>query len=493
MRTANTILVFLCLGLSVSGNTDPEVELTSGKIRGLSETIGHHPVDIFLGIPFAKPPVSELRFKRPEPVEPWDTTLDVQKVPKSCWQVVDTAFDQFPGVDMWNPNTEMSEDCLYLNVWAPETDTPLPVMIWIYGGGLYSGTSTLDLYDGRLLARFGHVVVVSMQYRVGPLGFLYAGTSNAPGNVGLLDQTLALQWVQDNIAAFGGNPDKVTIFGESGGGMSVFSHLLSPISQPLFSNAIIQSMAVLHNTPVQAQNATVQLGDLLNCDSDDLDSIVDCLREASAEEVTNKQWEVKVKSSGWPDLPFVTTVDDYFLLDDPMELLERGEVKKCSTIIGSNTNEGYYFMVYAHPNLFPLGTDRPITKAEFVNVIQDFTSNPLISKLIEFEYGTSYKFTTAQSIDYAARLDEIRGDSAFVCPAQRVARLITATGQQVYNYEYGHLSSKNPWPEQLGVMHGYEIDVVFGHPLNVSLGYTTKEEKFSQTIVRYWTNFAYTG
>ena len=133
---------------------------------------------------------------------------------------------------MWNPNTPMSEDCLYINVAAPR---PRPensaVLVWIYGGGFYSGSATLDVYDPKILSAEENIIVVSFQYRVASLGFLFAGTEDAPGNAGLFDQLMALQWVKDNIAQFGGNPENITLFGQGSGAASVGLHLLSPLSR----------------------------------------------------------------------------------------------------------------------------------------------------------------------------------------------------------------------------------------------------------------------
>ncbi|XP_018536670.2 cholinesterase [Lates calcarifer] len=148
---------------------------------------------------------------------------------------------------MWDPNTLVSEDCLYLNVWTPtvdKTNPPLPVMVWIYGGGFTGGTASLDLYDGRFLTQTENVIVVSMNYRIGAFGFLsLPDNKNVPGNAGLKDQQLALKWVSKNIAAFGGDPSQVTIFGESAGSGSVGFQVLSPGSQEYFQRAIMESGA----------------------------------------------------------------------------------------------------------------------------------------------------------------------------------------------------------------------------------------------------------
>lgn len=200
---------------------DPLIVSTDkGKVRGLKLNVNSagNVVDAWFGIPYAQPPTGSLRFKRPQEIGKWDGIYDATVLPHSCYQIIDKVFGNFIGSEMWNPNTALSENCLYLNVVAPH---PRPrnatVMVWIYGGGFQQGTSTLDVYDHRYLVSEENVIVVSMQYRVSSLGFLYSGTDDAPGNVGLLDQHKALQWIQKNIHEFGGDPRKVCLFGESAG------------------------------------------------------------------------------------------------------------------------------------------------------------------------------------------------------------------------------------------------------------------------------------
>lgn len=195
-----------------------------------------------MSIPYAQPPLGALRYRHPRPAEKWSGILNATHQPNSCVQIVDTTFGDFVGADMWNPNTPMSEDCLYVNVFVPHPrPKKSPVMIWIYGGGFFQGTATLDVYDYKTLATEENIILVSLQYRVANLGFLYLGTPDAPGNVGLFDQNLALRWVHDNIHHFGGDPSRVTLFGESAGAVSVSLHLLSPMSRDLFQRAILQS------------------------------------------------------------------------------------------------------------------------------------------------------------------------------------------------------------------------------------------------------------
>src|SRR6218665_883200 len=255
------LLVLLCLlseirivYQSYSDDDDgPVVTTSKGKVRGLRYDLPHLGIagEAYLGIPFAMPPVGPRKFRYPEPIEPWaqkNIVLNATTLPNSCYQAPDLFFgDSFWGSNMWNPNTPVSEDCLYLNVWVPTAPPdsprrgPLAGMVWIFGGGFYSGTTTLTLYDGRILASLNDVIVVSIGYRVGALGFLCLDDPLAPCNMGLFDQVMGLDWVQKNINRFGGDPNNVTLFGESAGAASVSLHLLSPLSRDKFHRAILQS------------------------------------------------------------------------------------------------------------------------------------------------------------------------------------------------------------------------------------------------------------
>ncbi|TNN01652.1 hypothetical protein fugu_011034 [Takifugu bimaculatus] len=209
-------LLLLPYVLSLSFATEDEliVTTTSGQVQGKLLPTLDGEVRAFLGIPYAKPPVENLRFRPPQPADRWQGVKDATNYGNSCLQLKDTTFPEFTGAETWNPNTPVSEDCLYLNIWTPQMkkdghQSPLPVMIWIYGGGFTTGTSSLDLYDGRYLTKSEDVIVVSMNYRLSVFGFLsLPNNTNVRGNAALMDQRLAIQWVVDNIAAFGGDPSQ---------------------------------------------------------------------------------------------------------------------------------------------------------------------------------------------------------------------------------------------------------------------------------------------
>lgn len=331
------LLLLFLLGGRAEHLEDPELLVTvrGGQLRGIRLTAPGGPVSAFLGIPFAEPPVGPRRFLPPEPKQPWSGVLDATTFQSVCYQYVDTLYPGFEGSEMWNPNRELSEDCLYLNVWTPypRPTSPTPVLVWIYGGGFYSGASSLDVYDGRFLAQAEGTVLVSMNYRVGAFGFLaLPGSREAPGNVGLLDQRLALQWVQENVAAFGGDPMSVTLFGESAGAASVGMHLLSPPSRGLFHRAVLQSGAP--NGPWatvgmgEARRRATLLARLVGCPpggagSNDTE-LVACLRTRPAQDLVDHEWHVLPQESVFR-FSFVPVVDGDFLSDTPEALINTGD------------------------------------------------------------------------------------------------------------------------------------------------------------------------
>lgn len=361
----------------------PLVATRKGLVRGVTQKVPTGKfVDAFLGIPYAQAPTGKYRFRHPQPTKPWTDELDASQMPNSCYQVNDTFFGpNFLGTSIWNANTPLHEDCLYLNVWTPfgtaNTTVPAsmnnnpthsmnqriyrppdrdakpvakrPVLVWIFGGGFYSGTSSLALYEGGVLASEEDIIVVSMNYRVSALGFLYFGRPDSPGNAGLFDQLMALQWVNDNIDQFGGDPNRVTIFGESAGAVSVAFHLLSPLSRNLFSQAILQSGAATspwgfkETTEIVANG--LQLASLLNCPSNtsDLDGVVECLLKADPMALVSQRVG---QTKTILNFPFVPVVDGSFLLEPPVESLIKSNFKRARILLGSNYDEGNYWLIY---------------------------------------------------------------------------------------------------------------------------------------------------
>lgn len=478
--------------------TDPLIVTTDkGKVRGITLTApSGKKVDAWMGIPYAQPPIGALRFRHPRPIDKWQGVLNATKPPNSCVQIVDTVFGDFPGATMWNPNTELSEDCLYINVVVPR---PRPknavVMLWIFGGGFYSGTSTLDVYDHRTLAAEENVITVSMQYRVASLGFLYLGTPDAPGNTGLFDQNLALRWVRDNIHRFGGDPNKVTLFGESAGAVSVSMHLLSPLSRDLFQRAILESGSPTAPwalvTREEAILRALRLAEAVGCPHDrkKLTETVDCLREKDPKTLVDNEWG----TLGICEFPFVPVVDGAFLDETPQRSMATGRFKKTDILTGSNTEEGYYFIIYYLTELLRKEEGITVTREEFLQAVREL--NPYVNgaarQAIIFEY-TDWNEPDNPNSNRDA-LDKMVGDYHFTCNVNEFAQRYAEEGNNVYMYLYSHRSKSNPWPKWTGVMHGDEISYVFGEPLNPNLHFLEEEKQFSRRIMRYWANFAKTG
>ncbi|XP_038549846.1 cholinesterase-like [Micropterus salmoides] len=497
------ILLIHFLTASPATQDDLVIKTRHGAVQGkLLSVLGGH-VRAFLGIPYGKPPLGKLRFRAPEPVEGWEGVRDATKFPNCCYQMPDTAYPGFKGAEMWNPNTPLSEDCLYLNVWSPrfnktqpQNSALAPVLVWIYGGGFALGTSSLDIYDGRFLSISEGVVVVSMNYRLGPFGFLsLPDNKNIRGNAGLLDQRLALQWVANNIAAFGGDSLKVTLFGESAGSASVGFHLLSPGSHGLFQRAVMQSgspnapWATISQT--EAWQRSMKLATLLGCPTSNPAHLETCLQQADPEKITLNQYYVFTQPTMLAFF-FVPHVDGDFIPDTVEVLLRTSKLPKKEVLLGLNKDEGTSFLMYGVPG-FNITGQSLITRNDFLTGVNlDMTdADDVIKEAAIFQYtdwtDENNKMKNRDS------LGTLVGDHQLVCPVLEFIHMYSQHGGKSFLYLFDHQSSINPWPEWMGVMHGYEIEFVFGMPLDASLGYTKNEVNMTKKIMKHWGNFARTG
>ncbi|XP_014601800.1 PREDICTED: acetylcholinesterase-like [Polistes canadensis] len=495
------------------------VETTSGLVRGFSRKIENRDVHIFYGIPFAKPPIGPLRFRKPLPIEPWHGILNATILPNSCYQERYEYFPGFEGEEMWNPNTNISEDCLYLNIWVPQRvklrhkgseppDSPerngLPILVWIYGGGFMTGTATLDVYDADIMASTSNVIIASMQYRVGAFGFLYLnkhfGTNSeeAPGNMGLWDQALALRWLRDNAAAFGGDPDLITIFGESAGGSSASLHLISPVTRGLVRRGILQSGTLnapwSYMTGEKAHDVARVLVDDCGCNSTMLQEnparVMLCMRSVDAKTISVQQWNSYWGILGFPSAP---TIDGVFLPKHPLDLLRESDFKDTEIIIGNNENEGTYFILYDFIDFFDKDTASFLERDKFVGIIDTIFKNmsQIERDAIKFQY-TDWEKVKDGYVNQRMIADVV-GDYFFICPSIHFAQLFADRGMKVYYYFFTQRTSTNLWGEWMGVMHGDEIEYVFGNPLNMSLKYSENERDLSVRMIKVFSQFATDG
>ncbi|PNF28466.1 Acetylcholinesterase, partial [Cryptotermes secundus] len=502
-------------------HNDPLViETQSGMVRGFSRIVMNKEVHIFTGIPFAKPPVGPLRFRRPVPVDPWHGVLDATTLPNSCYQERYEYFPGFEGEEMWNPNTNVSEDCLYLSIWVPQRvrirhsdqSPKVPILVWIYGGGYMSGTSTLDVYDADIVAATSDVIVASMQYRVGSFGFLYLTpffgpeSEEAPGNMGLWDQALAIRWLRDNAGAFGGDPDLITLFGESAGGGSVSLHLLSPVTRGLVRRGIMQSGTLNAPWSYMDGEKAADIGRVLvedvGCNSTQLtDSpsrVMACLRLVDSKTISVQQWNSYWGILGFPSAP---TIDGVFLPKHPLDLIRDGNYEDTEILIGSNQDEVQREnFIFSRSLLGLVANNSKYISPESVNLFKNF-----IQLKINATRGENEADVLSRVLQYTdwehlgdgyinqKKIAEIVGDYFFICPTNLFAEKFAEQGTTVYYYYFTQRTSSNLWGKWMGVMHGDEIEYVFGHPLNMSIEFNHKERELSRRIMDIFARFALTG
>ena len=434
-----------------------------GKVKG-KVGVGYTE---FLGIPYAQPPVGALRWRAPLPAKSWTKTLETTKFSPSCPQI--------PITGLGVPDS-YAEDCLTLNVWTPSLapQKPMPVMVWIHGGGFTVGGSSQTTYNGANIARTGSIVLVSINYRLGPLGFwAHPSLGEGSGNFGVLDQQLALSWVQKNIASFGGDPKQVTIFGESAGSMSVGVHQAAPGSKDLFHRAIMESGG-LGDTLISKARAETQGKEFvtkLACDTAKLASeVMTCMRGKKVDDVL-KALPLKKGFFFGAGASWGPTIDGKVLPDQPMNQIKAGKGNMVPLIIGSNGDEGTLFLMLAGMMALTTAQYEAAVKVLFLTksaeVLKEYPASGYSSAALAFA--------------------DLLGDLAFVCPTRRSARALTAAGKPAYVYHFTVKPSFSllPW---LGAYHSAEIPFVFGNAK-----FTTDEKMVSDKMMSYWTTFAQSG
>ncbi|XP_066438788.1 fatty acyl-CoA hydrolase precursor, medium chain-like [Eleutherodactylus coqui] len=486
----------LILSAIVTGQNGerPLVTTKYGRLQGITVPVKEtsRTINAFYGIPFAKPPVGPLRFADPKPPEPWSSVRDASEFPPMCLQE-DVMSEMMEG-SFQSPfkMPRSSEDCLYLNVFTPADRDPkskLPVMTFIHGGGLIMGSASM--YDGSALSANENVVAVSIQYRLGLLGFFGTTDDQLPGNYGLKDQVAALQWIQENIAAFGGDPSSVTIFGESAGAISVSALVLSPLSKGLFHRAIAESGAITMPDFVTSKSEDLifrqnVVAEISGCD---LASIADCLKKKSEDEIM-----VIAKAMGVTTLP--VCVDGVFLPKPVEEMLADKEVNKVPFIVGMNNHEFGWVI----PLFFNItGISEGMTREAATLALRDLPIMPPNPKAIPFILD-EYLGDIDDPLEIRDRFLDLCGDSMFGIPALRIAKGHRDAGLPVYFYEYQHPPSflSHGRPDFVKADHGDELISVFGGPFLrdgvLFAGPATDAEKaLSRNVMRYWANFARTG
>lgn len=470
--------LFISLLLVVFTNVKAQIVTTQfGDVQGSMNGTIHQ----FLGIPFAKPPVGELRWKAPQTPDAWTQTLNTTAFAPVCPQ---KAFSQ----NQTTGTNTGNEDCLYLNVWTPQTGAAnKAVMVFIHGGGNQQGgasevSSGTQLYFGKNMAERGDVVVVTIQYRLGPLGFLVhpgldaESASGKSGNYAVLDQILALQWVKNNIAAFGGNPDNVMIFGESAGAVNVGNLMLTPLAANLFHKAGIESGIPVVGAYSDVENSGVAFVDSFITTGTATDKIA-YMRSLPADSLL--YMETSPIQGGLVQKNWQPALDHVVFTDYPINVIQSGNFNKVPLIIGSNADE------------MSLSAPQTVTPAMV---------NALISSSIPLAYQaqthTQYPSGTTNAEARTSYVGLLT-DSQFTATARRIARCISQNQTEpVYRYLFSHKHTI-PQLQTYGSYHGMELFYVFNNWENTTLGtgsfFKPADDSVQINLLNYWTNFAKTG
>ncbi|CAN8013699.1 unnamed protein product, partial [Ixodes persulcatus] len=490
----------------------------SGLVAGRQFQISGKHVDAFYGIPYAKPPVGELRFRKPLPPDHWNGTYNATTKPTACKQL-DIRFLK----DVTLNYSSSTEDCLYLNVWRPSgvcgdsCEKKLPVVVFIYGGGFQWGDSGLFLYDAANFVALSDVIFVSFNHRLSMLGFLSVGTPELPGNLGFWDQHLALNWVQKNIHRFGGDPNDVTLGGHSAGAISAGLHATSPHSKGLFHRIIMQSgspLSLILGLTYSGSARFLDIAAKLNCYNPEnqwtkeVETIIHCLRNIDAGAIfktLEKQDQV--------DQLFSPVFGDEFIPSDPLSESTWKQFHVKEILAGTTTDEGSLFVDnirYAAPELESvLKLDYRLGATFALSIMFQIPLKQAKAIVIEYfgDEGTEHDHATVIRI-----FSEAVGNILMNCPTDLFADLSAKQGIPTYRYVFDHRPSYSLWPKWFGPTHSDELLFTFGSlpfiadtsrhtaPLGPSgskllskLKYTEEEDSFMKQIVGIWSSFIKTG
>ncbi len=453
---------------------DLTVKTHQGKVQGKASAGG---VRAFLGVPFAAPPVGALRWKAPAPALKWKGTREAISFGYHCMQPTLYA-------DMIFRDPGQSEDCLTLNIWTPEgakqaKQKKLPVMVWIYGGGFLAGGTSEPRQDGAALAQNG-VVVVSMNYRLGIFGFFVdhdlaaENEHHAAGNYGLMDQAAALGWVRENIKSFGGDPDNITLFGESAGSFSVSAQMASPLAKGMFAKAIGESGGAFSRTlafPMLEDAAKIDVA--FAGKAFDTTSLAS-LRALSAEQVLEG---ASRKDAGVPR--FVPDIDGYFLPENVSAIYAEGKQAKIPLLAGWNKDEGSGSVLAAK--------QKPTVESLRIMAAQIFGERA----------DEALRVYAAANDEEALRVaEDYAGDTFIAYSTWAWLEAQVKTGEApVYRYRFDRGSPGDPnHPASSGAFHSDDIEYVFGNlDLRKGAAWTPEDYKLSKLMQTYWTNFAKTN
>uniref|UniRef100_A0A8C5CQI1 Neuroligin 4 X-linked a n=1 Tax=Gadus morhua TaxID=8049 RepID=A0A8C5CQI1_GADMO len=505
------LLASLCLAAGAVTQQHPVVTTNYGKLRGVKVTLPNEilgPVEQYLGIPYALAPTGERRFQAPEPPMSWPGIRNATLFAPVCPQYLEDRYllnDMLPVWFTANLDTvvtyvqDQSEDCLHLNIYVPTEDDIhdenglKPVMVYIHGGSYMEGTG--NMIDGSILASYGNVIVITINYRLGVLGFLSTGDQAAKGNYGLLDQIQALRWVKENVSAFKGDPKRVTIFGSGAGASCVSLLTLSHYSEDLFQKAIIQSGTALSSWAVNYQPGkyTRVLAEKVGCNMLDSIDLVECLQKKSYKELV-EQYVTPAKYH----IAFGPVIDGDVIPDDPQILMEQGEFLNYDIMLGVNQGEGFKFVDGI------VDSEDGVSANDF-----DFAVSDFVDHLYGYPEGKDTLRETIKFMytDWADKenpetrrktLVALFTDHQWVAPAVATADLHAQYGSPTYFYAFYHHCQSDMKPSWADSAHGDEVPYVFGIPMIgptdlFNCNFSKNDVMLSAVVMTYWTNFAKTG
>lgn len=504
------MLLFLIITSNICAsralNTTVEVTTKLGTLQGLTQVIPNahgsiNTIHKFLGIPYAAPPTGDLRFAPPQPHKGWkrDGIYKATRFKSICMQQIihynisiRQAWEGFSETE-----ENISEDCLYLNIYTPaengskqqnKSQQLYPVLAYIHGGGFFAGTPIRDVSPGEYLPLRG-IILVSIQYRLGAFGFFSTGDSTAPGNYGMLDQVEALKWIKENIKSFGGDPNKITLLGESAGGSSVNLHLLSSLSKGLFHRLISESGTDLspfafHGESV-VTSSSLELAENLNCAATNQQNMLECLRSKSA-------LQILTATSG--NLIFYPVVDKHFLPDSPINLRKSGKFQKVPSLAGFVSNEGSFLLLGNSISKYNKTIFRGLIEEHMINSMGHTADRkPLLVDAVEFQYTRWPRKNNSTKIRQSI-IDALT-DYYVIAPTY-ASLMFQSQYSPTWLYEFRHRSVHSPKQDWEGVAHGDITAYVFGLPLLDATSphpYTAADRNISDFMVTVYTNFVKFG